>query len=278
VVDARKSLPQLAYEWSGCIRCPLAERRINNNYPLVFGEGDRGGIMFIGEGPGEQEEAAGRPFVGPSGKVLRYAIGKLGLDRVYISNIVSCRSWGYMYNGEGQPVFRKNRNTGELIPRIKDEPPPGPSVAACLPRLHEQIYIVDPVLIVALGNEAVKALTGKPAAITSIHGVTHTIEIPGAWHKPTRTKTKRVWLRKVKGEIHAPVEQNKVRYLMVPVYHPSYVIGKWTDERKNNARQQFVEDMKRAADLYDRYMYEVHGVHPKERNLTEGDMQGLGDI
>src|SRR5438045_1716674 len=98
MLDARKPLVQLHREWHGCQRCILGEKRAHSGGRQAFGEGRTGGIMFVGEGPGSMEADEGRPFVGPSGDVLRKSINKLGLAECsYISNVVICRSFGPKY-------------------------------------------------------------------------------------------------------------------------------------------------------------------------------------
>ena len=87
------SWEKLKTDCSSCMRCPLGQRRKN----LVFGVGnEKAEIMFIGEGPGEQEDLQGQPFVGPAGKLLDSMLEIIDLDRskVYIANIVKCRPPG----------------------------------------------------------------------------------------------------------------------------------------------------------------------------------------
>ena len=116
-----------------CDRCALSKDRIN----IVHGEGSSDArIMFIGEAPGAFEDVAGRPFVGRSGKILRQVMDEVGLDSsvVYITNVVKCRP-------------PENRT------------PKATEIRSCLPNLMEEIYKVDPDLIVFVGR-------------TSAHGVT----------------------------------------------------------------------------------------------------------
>lgn len=231
--------------------------------------------MFIGEGPGRVEEEMGRPFVGPSGKVLRRVIDRLGIQDYYITNCVACRSCAQAYNSEGQAITRKNRRTGELEPLIVDQAPNPSQIQACLPRLHELIYLVDPVIIVALGAEAAKTLRGRSVSILSERGNTEAIRIPGAWFKPRLTEKKKVWVRKIRGEVIMPTEQNEVRYLMIPTIHPAYVLRFHSDRRKGNPLETFVEDVKKAVAIYDRYMLEVHGVQHAERELSTQDLENM---
>lgn len=130
-----------------CQRCRLAEGRTK----LVFGEGRAPAeIMFIGEAPGAEEDLAGRPFVGPAGQLLTKIIQAMGLDRqeVYIANVVKCRP-------------PKNRT------------PQPDEVAACLPFLEDQITLVRPKVIVALGSLAAQTLLAEKTPISRLRGRFH---------------------------------------------------------------------------------------------------------
>jgi DNA polymerase len=130
---------------SECRMCPLAEQRDNT----VPGEGSTSPeIMFIGEGPGADEDATGTPFVGKAGKLLFKMFEKLNLSRddIYISNIVKCHP----------PNNRK---------------PTAEEIAACLPYLKAQIELLKPKVIVALGGTAVNSLFDSAYKITKQRGI-----------------------------------------------------------------------------------------------------------
>jgi DNA polymerase len=115
---------------------------------MVFGEGDPSSrLMFIGEGPGRDEDLQGRPFVGRAGMLLTKIIQAMGLRRkdVYITNIVKCRPPG-------------NRN------------PEPDEISECLPYLEKQIELIKPEVICTLGNVATQTLTGMRSGITSMRG------------------------------------------------------------------------------------------------------------
>lgn len=271
--DYRKTLARLRSDWENCERCDLGRRRKMEGGAFVFGEGRPGGIMFIGEGPGVVEEQFGRPFVGDSGDLLRTSIMKLGLADYYISNLVACRSCVHAHDSEGQPMFRKDRSTGLNVPKMKDEPPSPAFIMACLPRLYEEIYLVDPKLIVALGGEAAKALSiGRMMAITTERGNTRTISIPGAWFLPSLTDKRQRWRRKVQGQMIQPVVGNTLRYVMLPTFHPAYVLRRFADRSQGNPLEMFLKDMLSAARIYDRYMQESYGIPPAERELALEDV------
>lgn len=139
------TLDGLAALASECRRCRLAAGRRK----VVFGVGNpKARLMFVGEGPGADEDARGEPFVGRAGQLLTAMIRAMRLRRedVYIANIVKCRPPG---NRDPEP----------------DE------AAACLPYLRRQIELVDPAVIVLLGRVAARFLLGTTAPISSYRGV-----------------------------------------------------------------------------------------------------------
>lgn len=127
-----------------CTRCRLCEGRTH----IVFGVGNpRAELMFIGEGPGRDEDIQGEPFVGRAGQLLTKIIEAMGMKRedVYITNIIMCRP-------------PENRAP------LPDE------VATCIPFLHQKIEVIQPKVIVCLGSIAAKSLLQTEANITRIRG------------------------------------------------------------------------------------------------------------
>ncbi len=139
-----ETLEGLAVGAANCTLCRLSEKRKT----VVFGEGDpSAGVMFIGEGPGAEEDRTGRPFVGQAGKLLDRMIFAMGFEReqVYIANVVKCRPPG-------------NRDP-------KDD-----EVAACAAYLDRQIDLIQPKVIVALGKPASRRLTGTNKPMGALRG------------------------------------------------------------------------------------------------------------
>jgi uracil-DNA glycosylase len=270
--DYRKSLAVLKNDWQDCKECELGVQREAKGGPFIFGEGFPRGIMFIGAGPGKDEEKNGRPFIGKGGQILRHIIAKLNIERHYVTNVVTCRSCGQAYDTEGNPRYRRDYKTKNLVPWIQDGPPTPAQVAACMPRLHEEIYLVDPILIVSLGAEASKALSRKAISISRDSGTMMTITIPGAGFQPVLTEKRRLWARKVRGQLVTPVAQTEVKYLMMPLIHPAFALRNSSDARWKNPVQLFIEGMKQAAQIYYRYMLEVHGDRPNIGIVTEDDV------
>lgn len=272
--DFRYSLQDVENVWSSCQGCDLGVRRHEVGGQFVFGEGYPNGIMFIGEGPGAAEEMEGRPFIGKSGSVLREIIRRLDIEQCsYITNVVTCRSCAQAYNSEGQPIMRKDRKTGAFYPFIKDEEPNPLQIATCLPRLHEEIYLADPKIIVTLGASAAKALLkDRSFSIMSARGKLREISIPGASYQPSLTEKKQAWVRKVRGQISMPIVQSRVRYSLFPTYHPAYVIRRQADRSFKNPLDVFIDDIKAAVKIYDKYLEMAFGAEIQERELNLDDL------
>ncbi len=138
----------LAAEAAACAACGLCRQRKQ----AVLGVGAANAPwLFVGEGPGSEEDDQGEPFVGPAGKLLDAMLAAAGLQRgreVYIANVVKCRPPG-------------NRN------------PSGDEALACAPLLDRQIDLIQPTLIVALGKIALTRLTGSDASMGSMRGTVH---------------------------------------------------------------------------------------------------------
>ncbi|MGH2652919.1 MAG: uracil-DNA glycosylase [Actinomycetota bacterium] len=137
-------LQELAQEAAVCTRCRLSAGRTQ----VVFADGNPGAdLMFIGEGPGFHEDKQGLPFVGAAGQLLNRLLGEIGLRRedVYICNTIKCRPPG-------------NRDP------LPDE------IESCKPYLLGQVDLVDPRVIVTLGNFATRVILDRPVAISRVRG------------------------------------------------------------------------------------------------------------
>jgi DNA polymerase len=138
------SFAELEADALACTKCQLASTRTQ----VVFGVGDANAdLLFVGEGPGEQEDLRGEPFVGRAGQLLTNLIEEIGLTRadVYIANVVKCRPPG-------------NR-----------DPQPG-EIEACRPYLEAQMAFIRPKVVVTLGNFATKLLLDTKTGITKLRG------------------------------------------------------------------------------------------------------------
>lgn len=272
--DVRKSLQQLRKEWRSCTACELGVRRTTVEGEFVFGGGETRGLMFIGEGPGKDEEEQGSPFVGRSGSLLRRVLGKLGATSCYFSNLVCCRSCSTVLDEQGSPRMIRRRGKPSII-MYKDEPPLPAQIDACRPRLLEEIYLVDPVLVVSLGTHATEALLQKGGvSMLKERGTTRHIQVPGAASRAVLTDKKGVWVRKVAGQLVSPVQQNMVDYLLLPTWHPAFVLRKAEDRGHQNPFSQFVADLRLAVKTLERYRQEAFGIFPTGYSDTpEYDIQ-----
>ena len=177
-----------------CGRCPhLASSRTQ----VVFGVGDiHSPLMFVGEAPGADEDRQGEPFVGRAGQLLTKIIETMGLgrDRVYIGNVLKCRP-----DTPGQKSGNRKPTAEEM--------------RTCLPYLLEQIDIIQPKVLVALGATAVEGLFGKAMPITRIRG---------QWQ-----------------EFHGiPV---------MPTYHPAYLLRNQSLAEKRKVWEDMLQVMERLA-------------------------------
>ncbi len=159
----------------GCTRCRLHEQRTNT----VFGEGDpEASLMFIGEGPGADEDAQGRPFVGRAGQKLTEMIAAMGLKReqVYIGNVVKCRPPG-------------------------NRAPADDEMETCIPTLLRQIEVIRPRVIVLLGLTATRAILRQKLSMSRLRGQWHTfrgIKVMPTWHP---SYILRVYTPEVRGQV-----------------------------------------------------------------------------
>ncbi len=181
--DMKVRLAQIHDEVRGCVKCTLAPTRTNT----VFARGNpEAKLCFVGEAPGADEDAQGIPFVGRAGQLLDRMIAAMGLDAekdVYVCNIIKCRPPG------------NRRPTPE-------------ETAACIPYLEEQLALIAPKVIVALGNTAVGTLLDTKIGITKLRG---------QW------------------------KLYKGRTLLMPTYHPSYLIR--PSAQQAEAKRQAWEDL-----------------------------------
>jgi DNA polymerase len=161
--NARRSWEAVRAEARHCTRCDLYKCATRT----VFGEGPLdAAILFVGEQPGDQEDLAGRPFVGPAGQIFGRALADAGITRArtYVTNAV--KHFKFVRRGKR---------------RIHDKPNGG-EIAACRWWLQQELALVHPPLVVALGATAGRALFGKIVTISSLRGRGHDLPEGGeAW-------------------------------------------------------------------------------------------------
>jgi DNA polymerase len=150
-VPTRPTLPKLRTAAAGCRACPLWETATQT----VFGEGAAtAAALFVGEQPGDQEDLAGRPFVGPAGRLLDEALELAGVDRsaAYVTNAVKHFKW----EARGKRRIHAKPTWSEQI--------------ACRPWLEAELAVVQPAVLVCLGATAAQSLLGKQFRVTKERG------------------------------------------------------------------------------------------------------------
>jgi uracil-DNA glycosylase family 4 len=191
-----------------CIKCPhLASSRKN----VVFGVGSPdASLMFVGEAPGADEDEQGEPFVGKAGQLLTKIIQTMGFQRstVYIANILKCRP-----DTPGQSAGNRKPKPEEM--------------QTCIPYLHEQIDLIQPKVLVALGATAVEGLLGKTIGITKLRGQWRSyrnIPLMPTYHpayllrNQALSEKRRVWedMLAVMEKIDAPISEKQRNFFLKP--------------------------------------------------------------
>jgi uracil-DNA glycosylase family protein len=199
-IPPRPTLTKLREAAGSCRGCHLWMHATQT----VFGEGPRTAeVMLVGEQPGDLEDRAGHPFVGPAGKLLDTGLMQAGIDRsrVYVTN--SVKHFKFVTIERGRRLHKK---------------PNAAEVRACHPWLLEEIRLIKPRVIVALGATAAQALLGKQFRVTQDRG------------KPM---------------------PSALAEAVVATVHPSAVL-RAPDDTRDEARQEFIADLKRVADYLNR--------------------------
>ena len=202
IAEKSKRLAQAAKRMGQCCQCPLHEKRRN----IVPGEGNPDAqIVFVGEAPGADEDAQGRPFVGRAGQLLTKIIEAMGLKRedVFICNILKCRP-----------------------PDNRD--PQASEITACIEYLHGQLAIIEPDIIVALGAYAARTLLETSTSIGQLRGRVHEyrphplaepIKLIATYHPAYLCRNystdarRRVWedMKRVLNETGLPIPKGKLK-------------------------------------------------------------------
>jgi uracil-DNA glycosylase len=194
-IPPKPTLAKLREAAAGCRGCDLWI----NASQTVFGEGPKlAEVMLVGEQPGDQEDRAGHPFVGPAGRLLDHALQEAGIDRgrVYVTN--SVKHFKFVQIERGRRLHKK---------------PNAAEIRACHPWLEEEIRLVKPRVIVALGATAAQVLLGKDFRVTRDRGK----PIPSEWAEA-----------------------------IVATVHPSSIL-RAPDDSRDEARREFVADLAQVA-------------------------------
>lgn len=227
----------LNQSWANCQACNLCQERQN----VVFGYGNPDAqIMIIGEAPGETEDKYGVPFIGAAGQLLDLFLGQASWRediQIITDHINNARRKSDEQDNRRQLrdlLLEENYFTNVVMCRPPDNRDPIPKeIEACRSRLLEQIYIVDPVLILTAGRIATEALIGKKVSITQMRGDLFDVEVPGRIHP--------------------------VKYPVLAILHPSYLLRKNDFRQKGGDSMKTYNDFIRTMNVVDRYNLEHFG-------------------
>lgn len=248
-MEKHEYLSSLQQSWANCQGCALSQGRRN----VVFGYGCADAqVMIIGEAPGENEDRSGLPFVGSAGILLDQYLGSVSAREEVITLLDTLNST----KGSSQEVERRRNEmriqlrdflcqefyfTNVVMCRPPENRDPIPKeMEACRSRLLEQIYIIDPVMIVAAGRIAAEAVIGKKVAITSSRGEIFDVEFRG------RLTT--------------------FRYPVMAVLHPAYLLRKNDFRQDGGEGQKTYNDFLRVMRIVDEFNEKHYGMpQPKTR-------------
>ncbi|WJS86650.1 UdgX family uracil-DNA binding protein [Paracoccus sp. TOH] len=191
------SLGALAEAETACTRCPL----YRNATQVVPGEGHRQArMMVVGEQPGDKEDLAGRPFVGPAGRLFDQVLAEAGIprDRIFVTNAVK----HFKFEPRGKRRLHRSPNAGEID--------------RCRWWLGQELKLVAPAVLVAMGASALRSLLGRPATIASLRGA----------------------IREIEGGTP-----------LIATIHPSLLLRLRDAEARDRERAQFMADLQRAWQL-----------------------------
>ena len=268
--DASKP-PSAVYDrWEGCRDCRLGDLReeravllegMRDPPRMVRGEGATHSLMLIGTGPSWKEEKHGKFFA--PGKWIKES-------RTYErtgGSFVRTDSFDEpfpLYNEDGTPRAFFNETLQKHLPAYKDRHPLHPEFSACRIRLHEEIYAVDPLLILAMGPDVAMALVNK--RIVEYGSITE-LTIQGRVPVPRITKGQ--WGRKFKGQMVFPSDPSFLAYPMMVLADPEEVLRTSADRRPDGLLRRFYEHLKLAIEIVERHRREV-GLMVEER-FEDGD-------
>ncbi len=244
--DKNRQLQQLYDRWFGCAKCILNEFR--DSPELVFADGNPySKIMLIGEAPGEEEDRQGIPFVGPSGQLLNQMLALVSDD----TGIRELSAWYDKASRSKENVKKFHDGVYEwrkdefFITNVvcckppENRAPTGPEISACFDRIRNMLYIVDPLVIITVGKTAIESLLKKKVEITQKRGQLYEVEIDG--------------------------RIGKVKYPVMPILHPSYLLRKADWKVKDGEYAKTVKDLYKAMRLKDELMLHYYGTPIPER-------------
>lgn len=242
--DKEQAVLSIFDKWNGCTKCDLGKQReakfIDSGRQcgnIVFGDGNvSADMVIIGIGPGEQEDREGVPFYGESGNILDQYLDMVHMRReeLFIMNIVACRPFSKSIDFKTKRPKEENRDPTPLEREL------------CRPLWQELLYIIDPLVVVAMGKPAVMEVTGKRSvSMREIQGMVTTCQIPGKAVMPT--------------------------YTVIPMYHPAF-LSRTGDTFKGGPWHQALIAWKRAVYFLDQLRNLYYGTSMPDRGIKEEDL------
>jgi DNA polymerase len=226
--EKKEALQDLYQDWVECERCALCNPRARRRINVVFGEGNPDArVLIVGEPPGRDEDASGSPYQGRDAEVVDDFLANNASTRndVFITSIVGCRP-----TDDEDPT--RNRTP------VKAE------IAACLPRVHRIIEIIDPDVVLLLGNTALKALTKEKRNVTKLSTSPHLYNVV---------------------EVVTPGQQIPVSRAGICTFAPSYLRMKWSLEEGSDVHKAFLM-WKKAFSVADMFGQIYRGVVTPDRS------------
>lgn len=242
--DKEQAVLSIFSQWDGCEKCELGVQR-KKKYTdtsgeagnIVFGDGNvNADMVLIGIGPGEEEDAKGCPFVGESGQILDDYLKAISFPRddLFIMNIVACRPFSKAIDFKTKRQKEENRDPTPL------------ERERCRPLWQEVLYIVDPLIVVALGKPVVAEVTGqRSASMREVQGTVMTCQIPGKAVPTT--------------------------YPVIPMYHPAF-LSRSGDMYKGGPWDQALAAWRRAVLFLDQLRNLYRGTPIPDRGFKEEDL------
>ena len=265
---------ELDQKWRECTACDLAKLRDEQGLKYISGFGCKRGIMFITDAGGKSDGELGEPAAPKSdtGFLLRNTLERLGLlptHDYYITAALGCPSLELATDAGGREIMRKDYKTGLEALLYRDCAAKPAQVTACSPRILEEIYHIDPFLIVTLGQTATAAVLGKrfEGQNYTDRGSLITAKIPGNMAEPVLSEGRRLITRE-KLTKKMKLTPNLVSYSVMPTLPLHHVINRMADRGTNSPLKLLVEDLKKARSMWFSFLKEVHGVN---REGDDGD-------
>lgn len=275
--DARISPEDTLKEWVGCTACTLGllreERRNHPLYPepqaqQVFSDGKRRGVMFVGGSPGWMPESKGHfypeernealfPETG-YGSPLRMLAERMQLLNPYYTGATLCRPCNRVMIPETEEqnvVVRRPGGVPTQFLDFRDRSPTAEETNACRSRLLSEVYAVDPLLIITLGETAARALFGRPTQVPREPQI-QILTLDGAARIPRISEKTGKWGRKVHGKWESPTDPFEVKYPVLPTVSLRDAVREQMDRSTAGAFTSLLTALKLADDVVRRYLKE----------------------